>query len=244
MNGKHFFFRGLSNSKFKLVPSLLYANEGISFTTPQIINTIFDILLESTYKLKEYGEKYGWETFRYPSFNEKLYYLSIGRHMGLNCQLMDWTSSIDTAIAFTTFDRNQQNEDAVLWILETDSSFKPENIDPFTISDNKIHIVKEDYYSSVNKTIIDFPLGIHRKFRQNGFFTVVSKNKVTYPLNSDEFECDFLFHKIIIKSSFKDLLFIESKKKEKWLYVKSKKSSEIEDFVGRLNKRIYNKIKI
>ena len=37
-----------------------------------------------------------WLDFKLKRDNEDLFFMSIGRHLGLDCRLLDWTAALDT----------------------------------------------------------------------------------------------------------------------------------------------------
>ena len=84
-----------------------------------------------------------YEEVRLPNFNEDLFYLSRGRHLGLNCRILDWTSGFWEAIAFSL---NHMDTDGNLWIMALPQRDFGENMSPFNINDDKLHILKENYY--------------------------------------------------------------------------------------------------
>lgn len=218
---KRFLFRGHSDSSYKLVSTLGRMGEK---------GTDSDRL---KYKqLKQICLKYKCDLFRLSSFNEELFYLSIGRHLTFTCRLLDWTVGFWAAISFLLYDN--PDKDGSLWVMSIPQDFAWENRNPFEIKDNKIHILKEDYY--IPDDDLSVPLGIMRRSHQNGVFTVVGEKSIREPLNSLPDNGDGLaFREFIIPKSVKDALRNSTKliSVDEWFYIN--KSSPIIEEISDLN---------
>ena len=59
---------------------------------------------------KEIVKDKGWENFKIQSYNKDMFYMGIGRHLGLDCRLLDWTASLDTALYFASSDEKYESE--------------------------------------------------------------------------------------------------------------------------------------
>ena len=162
--------------------------------------------------------------------------MSIGRHLGLNCRLLDWTASLDTALFFATADEKLSKEDAHLWMMAYHGEIKDFNVDikPFTV--NELTLVKEDYCLPDDNLIENQPLGILRRMRQNGFFTITPSYQLTIPLN--ELETDYIhFIPFEIKANAKSDILKNVTKNEDFLCLS--KHNKIEDDIKSINAQYF-----
>ena len=113
-----------------------------------------------------------------------MFYLSLGRHLGLDCRLLDWTASLDTALYFASYKKQLQKEKGALWIMLYRGSLEESSakFNPFDVKE--VTLVKEAYIIPRNQKFDNLPLGELRRFYQNGFFTITPSDKLTIPLNS------------------------------------------------------------
>ena len=120
--------------------------------------------------------------------NEDFYILSTLRHLGFPCHLIDWTASLTTAIFFACSEK--ENEDGALWILSTNQRINtsPITVSPFQI-EQPLLICKEFDLIPLGKSILNLPKGRIRRFRQNGFMSIIPQNYISkdfeYLLNDD-----------------------------------------------------------
>jgi hypothetical protein len=108
-----------------------------------------------------------------------------------------------------------------------------ENCDPFLIDDNKVHVLQENYFLP-DET--DFPLGIYRRFRQHGFFTVQAEEMLDIPLEKLTEQSGFKLFKVAIPKEAK--AFLKGCKELislDWLYVNN--DEPIIKEIERLNDR-------
>ena len=125
-----------------------------------------------------------------------------------------------------------------LWVMMLSNDFPFENRSPFSISDNRIHVLKEDYYYPDESTSL--PLGIQRRSHQHGYFSVVKDAWISSPLNevSYDFPCDFYCFNI--PPAFKELLRLDKRilEVDSWLYINN--DAQIIDRIQRINQIITN----
>ena len=71
-----------------------------------------------------------WEKCRPQKVNVELFKLSIARHLGMSCRLIDFTASIETAIFFAVHNHRFFNENGELIVLIFDKNdfIEPDNI--------------------------------------------------------------------------------------------------------------------
>ena len=162
--------------------------------------------------------------------------MSIGRHLGLYCRLLDWSAALDTALYFATSENKYLNENAHLWIMAYNGSFSNAHakLDPFSIKE--LTLIKEDYYIPDDKLIIDQPVGILRRFRQNGFFTITPSDLLTVPLNKLGLE-HVRFTPIEISANAKSEIIDNIAKDEEWLFLS--RHYEIEDDIIKINSKYF-----
>lgn len=187
----HFLFRGHSDSDYELVSKI-----------GRLDLTDYSKEKEVYYDLRTICDRYSYNCFRMSSFNEELFYLGIGRHLGLTCRLLDWTSGFWYALSFLLYDN--QDKDGELWVMSIPSGYDLENVSPFSVADDSIHILKEDYF--LPDATFSFPLGILRRSRQHGFFTVVKESWITTPLNEIKTESPIEFYRFAIPKDVKKSL--------------------------------------
>ena len=228
MSGWKFFFRGHASTRFKLL-SMVGRKQPISGDRLNSEYSCFQDYL----KLVR-GE--AWLDFKLKRDNEDLFFMSIGRHLGLDCRLLDWTAALDTALYFATSDANYINEDGHLWIMAYYGSINSLNakINPFDVKE--LTLIKEDYYIPNDKLVEDQPLGILRRFRQNGFFTVTPSNLLTTPLEKLAKE-NIRFTPLEIKASAKSEIVKEIMKDKEWLCVSH--HFKIEDYIKEINSKYF-----
>ena len=145
------------------------------------------------------AEKKGFELFCQDVFKEQwlqnksdktdtdLFKMSIGRHLGLPCRLLDVTASLEIAVWFAVMNPLRYNEDGevILFVLDENET---SNISPFQKGTSCISHVNESFYTySLN----DLPLGEQRRFIQKSHFIWVNDN---FLLNEQQAIYDFAFH--------------------------------------------------
>ena len=228
MSGWKFFFRGHASTRFKLL-SMVGRKQPISGDR---LNSEYSCLQDYLKLVR--GE--AWLDFKLKRDNEVLYFMSIGRHLGLDCRLLDWTAALDTALYFATSDANYINEDGHLWIMAYYGSINSLNakINPFDVKE--LTLIKEDYYIPDDKLVEDQPLGILRRFRQNGFFTVTPSNLLTTPLEKLATE-NIRFTPLEIKASAKSEIVKEIMKDKEWLCLS--KQFKIKNDIKMINSKYF-----
>ena len=132
------------------------------------------------------AEKKGFNLFCHDVFKEEwlnnkirnsddiLFKMSIGRHLGLPCRLIDVTASLDIAIWFAVMNPKFYNVDAeiVLIVLNKDDVVGT-NQSPFCAT--KVSYAHEPFKAD---SLNDLPLGEQRRFIQNGHFIWVDDNSL------------------------------------------------------------------
>lgn len=193
--GKPSLYRGQSDWDWKIVSSLKRVQKQDSD------EELWKKYILSFEELASQLKSLDVEAFKTKTENANFYLLSIARHLGFPCNLIDWTASLDMAI-YTACCSNT-DKDGSLYILlgELKINLTPTMLNPLTI--NESIIVCKDFdnlpsgYSSG-----DLPLARMRRFRQNGFFSIISQHDL-----SNNFELllpnHIILHKIQIPANLK-----------------------------------------
>lgn len=128
-----------------------------------------------------------WLRNKLAKSDENLFKMSIGRHLGLPCRLIDVTASLEIAIWFAVMNPQFYNMDGevVLMVLDKDDVSET-NLSPF--STTKLSYAHEPF---VADSLDDLPLGEQRRFIQHGHFIWVDDNSL---LNEQEVIADSVFH--------------------------------------------------
>ncbi len=229
MSGWQFLFRGHASTSFKLL-SMVGRKQPINGDRITNEYLCFQNFLERV-------RDEGWLDFKLVRDNKDLFLMSIGRHLGLDCRLLDWTAALDTALYFATSDDKYVNENAHLWILAYGGSVDSMNakVNPFDVKE--LTLIKEDYFIPDDNLIEDQPWGILRRYRQNGFFTVTSSDMLTTPLNKLSTD-NIRFTPIEIKASAKSNILKEIVKNGDWLCLT--KHFKIEDDIKAINSQYFS----
>lgn len=227
-SGWHFLYRGHASSKYELLSSA---------GRKQPINGIWlDSERNCLNKFKELVKDENWQQFKIPSYNEDMFFMSIGRHLGLDCRLLDWTAKLETALYFAISDNNSIVEEGYLWVMCYLGSIDDSdaNLAPFSI--NKLTLVKENFWSTNDTPLKEQPLGIARRYSQNGFFTITPTELLTTPLN--ELETDVIsFIPIKISASAKVDILNHLRGYEEYLHLST--SSIIEEEIKIINSKYF-----
>lgn len=224
MNGSHFLYRGHASTCFELL-SMVGRKSPINGN-----------LLESEKRcfqdFKALITDYNWMKYKEPSYNEDLFYMSIGRHLGLDCRLLDWTANLETALLFASADDNFVSENGCLWIMKYQERISDASAKSNPFDSTKVSLIKENYLLPNDRFIHDLPLGQLRRFKQHGFFTIVPADQLTTPLDKIPLS-NIEFTKVEITANAKNNILSELPKSYKdYLYVGN---SIIETEIKRIN---------
>lgn len=224
---KRFFFRGHSDKQYSLISSIGRTN-CICYSSEQ-----------TAYReLKELFDAEGYSRYRMEFFNEELFYYGVGRHLGLTCRLLDWTAGLWEAMSFALY--KNDDKDGALWVMMLPNDYPLENRSPFSIEDDGIHILKEDYYYPDD--CLELPLGIQRRSHQHGFYSVVKESWISTPLNevTSDSKCElfnFVIPKEIKEYFLQDNHLVDV---DKWLYIVE--DSPIINKIKEINYKITNTV--
>ncbi len=170
-SGCQLLFRGYVKNDCSLLPSIVWNNVKDYGQEREVLEV-----------LKKICKSKGYDNYKMPNFNDNLFYMSIGRHLRLHSRLLDWTASLWVALSFIMEEKDGGREyDGTLWLLMyQDAMREPQNADPFSFNDTKLHLLREDYYLPNDS---ELPVGILRRGRQRGFFSVMPEKLLDTPLN-------------------------------------------------------------
>lgn len=132
------------------------------------------------------AEKNGYNLFRRDVFktewlhnkpqktDDTLFAMSIGRHLGLPCRLIDVTASLETAIWFAVMNPRFYNEDGEVVLIVLDKNdVSDTNISPFNAA--KLSYTHEPFIAD---SLDELPLGEQRRFVQCGHFVWVDNGSL------------------------------------------------------------------
>lgn len=160
-------FRGHESNKYLIESTIVRLAKQNNVTSIQKIvegeKKGFDIFNQTIFKQE-------WLNNNYYKANETLYKLSIGRHLGLPCRLIDVTNSLEVAVFFAVMNPRYYNEDGeIILIVLEDKVFFEHNCSPFCST--SLSFVNDPFYAD---SLNDLPLGEQRRFRQYGRFIWVN----------------------------------------------------------------------
>ena len=116
-----------------------------------------------------------------------LFAMSIGRHLGLPCRLIDVTASLETAIWFAVMNPQFYNVDGEVVLIVLDKNdVSDTNQSPFNAA--KLSYAHEPFMAD---SLNELPLGEQRRFIQNGHFIWVDSNSL---LNEEQEISNSAFH--------------------------------------------------
>ncbi len=138
-SGWHFLYRGHASTKYELLSSAGRKQpiEGYRFDSERKCLSDFKDLVKDK----------NWQQFMIPNYNEDMFFMSIGRHLGLDCRLLDWTAKLETALYFAASDKDNQEKDGCLWVMCYPNSINDSaaKLAPFNV--NEIKLIKENFGS-------------------------------------------------------------------------------------------------
>lgn len=174
MSGWTFVFRGQSDASWP-IQTTLFRKYGASWNGQETWNTYVN-----EYKSKK-NTTISEDILAYKPIreNEDFYALTMFRHLGFPCHLIDWSACLRTAVLFACAENN--DKDGSLWVLSTRKKINdsPITYSPFDV-DKPVMICKEFDLIPPAKNISDFPIGRIKRFRQNGFISIIPCDFLSY----------------------------------------------------------------
>ena len=179
-------YRGHESKEYKLESTitrlLQQENEGFPIQIQDILKAErrgFEMFCKDVFKEE-------WLKHKPKQTDASLFKMSLGRHLGVPCRLIDVTPSLETAVWFAVMDPRHYNEDGeiILIVLDKEKAFG-KNCSPFnTVSVSYSHEV------FLADSLNDLPLGEQRRFVQYGHFIWVDDNSL---LNEEQTIVDYAF---------------------------------------------------
>jgi hypothetical protein len=115
-----------------------------------------------------------WMRNKLDKSDETLFKMSIGRHLGLPCRLIDVTASLETAIWFAVMNPKFYNKDGEIVLMVFDKEkIVSTSQSPFSVT--KMLYAHEPF---VADSLNQLPLGEQRRFIQNGHFIWVDDSSL------------------------------------------------------------------
>jgi hypothetical protein len=116
-----------------------------------------------------------WLKNKLPKSDDDLFKMSIGRHLGLPCRLIDVTTDLETAIWFAVMNPKYYNVDGELVLIVLDKKdVAGTNQSPFCAT--KVSYAHEPFKTN---SLNDLPLAEQRRFIQNGHFIWVGDDDLS-----------------------------------------------------------------
>ncbi len=237
MSGWRLFYRGQSDASRPIVTTLSRCIGGAN-----AIETLWNCYLTYYSEFKEYASKFNFCEYKPNTENPDLFYLSIARHLGFPCHLIDWTARLETALHFASL--NRPDYDGAIWVLGCREHLndKPISQSPFDFDKPKL-ICKEYDFTPSNAGLINMPLGRLRRFRQNGFFSIIPKSFLLERFESllDE---NYFIKKLVVSPASKTAINTEiSPYVKSRLYGEDKNSFDEKSLLGLVD-AISRKLKL
>lgn len=167
-SGMQSIFRGQSDESWKIVSSLRRIQNGKQLD--ELWSKFKKSFAEVAIRLKNLG------CLNYKPETEcaNFYISSVARHLGFPCNLIDWTSSLDMALFAACKENPNKNGALYLLLGNLKINENPIGIDPLTVEESII-VCKDFDYLPNECGFSALPLARRRRFRQNGFFSIISQ---------------------------------------------------------------------
>lgn len=178
-------YRGHESSNYKIESTIVrHAKKNTkNYSIQDILNAEkkgFKLFCHEVFK-KE------WLCNKLEKSDETLFKMSIGRHLGLPCRLIDVTASLETAVWFAVMNPKYYNVDGEVVLIVLDKNNVAEtSISPFSAT--KLSYAHEPF---VADHLNELPLGEQRRFVQDGHFIWVDDNSL---LNEEQVISVSAFH--------------------------------------------------
>lgn len=184
-------YRGHESCDYKIESTIVRHVKGknVDCTIQDVLNAEtkeFNFFCHDVFKEK-------WMRNKSDKSDDTLFKMSIGRHLGLPCRLIDVTASLETAIWFAVMNPKFYNTDGEIILIVLDKN----NV--ASTSQSPFYTTKMSYAHEpfVADSLNELPLGEQRRFIQNGHFIWVNDNSL---LNEEQVISDIAFriHHFII----------------------------------------------
>ena len=165
-------YRGHESNTYKLESTIARISKQNNICSPQ---KVVDVESNGYNMFCSNVFKNGWLKYKLNSSDEDMFKMSIGRHLGLPCRLIDVTANLETAIWFAVMNPKYYDKDGeiVLIVLDKDK-FVRKSTSP--ISTAEVSYAHETL--GVVDSLDELPLGKQRRFMQNGHFIWVGNDSL------------------------------------------------------------------
>lgn len=194
-NGRKTLYRGHESKEYKIESTITRLVKQKKNCSEQDVveaeRKAFDMFCSNIFKTD-------WLNHKLNSTHEDLFKMSIGRHLGLPCRLIDVTASLETAIWFAVMNPRYYDKDGeIIAISFTDEEIEETNQSPFDVS--KVLYTKKPYLCD---RFDELPLGEHRRLKQCGGFLLVDNDSLLNEENKIQ-ESNFHIDRFTIPSQAK-----------------------------------------
>lgn len=234
MQGNKSMFRGHADESWELICSLNRYKEKFSEWA------LFEKAKAAYCEFRNFAQQQNWINYKPTVMHEDFFYMSIGRHLGLICNLLDWTSCLETAVEFAA--QKETDKDGCLHVLygRYEILNQPLTCSPFDFCKlPKNTFIKDFDFIPDNSSIAELPLGRLRRMRQNGFFTIT----IPDVLDSEENTFRDTDHETwVIPATAKPVLLEEIRRgrgEKDWYLLESKSEEEAVNVVQAINKKYF-----
>lgn len=180
-------YRGHESRDYKIESTIvrLLNQKGTNCTVQNLLDAekkSFDLFCYDVFKEE-------WLHNKLENSDEDLFKMSIGRHLGLPCRLIDVTASLENAIWFAVMNPKYYNKDGevILIVLNKEDVLGTDH-SPFSTT-KKVSYANEPFI--IDSSLSDLPLGEQRRFIQYGRFIWVDDNSL---LNEEHVIADNAVH--------------------------------------------------
>lgn len=166
-------YRGHESKEYKIESTITRFAKKIKNNCS--LNNILNIEKQAYNLFNKDVFKTEWLKYKIQNTNEDFFKMSIGRHLGLPCRLIDVTASLDTAIWFAVMNPQFYDQDGeiILFILDKNIHHPIINQSPFDVI--KVSYAQEPFLCD---SLNNLPLGEQRRSNQYGRFILVDNNSL------------------------------------------------------------------
>lgn len=203
--GRLVIYRGHANCDWEIRSTLERAIERSSKLTK---DKIWEKYISTFKQFKDVAINGKYDGLRLEQQDQDFFYMSMARHLEMPSHFIDWTASMKLALEMACSPNNQsQNKDGVVWALSFPKEKIVQSIGNINIWEDTVLICKDCDMAISDKPIRYGPLGRMRRFRQNGFFTILNRKDFDKPFIQLVKDNDCCLNKILIPQGNKESLY-------------------------------------
>jgi hypothetical protein len=165
------FYRGHESKEYELKSTIMrLVKDGKNLPVQEVVEAERQAL--STFKQTIFKSE--WEKHKPSNTDLDLFMMSIGRHLGLSCRLIDVTASLRIAVWFAVMSPTHYDKDGELLVIICDKDKISKTYDsPFLVKN--IVYAQEPF---VSDNLNDLPSGELRRYIQHGRFLFVDNESL------------------------------------------------------------------